>query len=143
MLDDGDEQAGGAVLVLDERFTDTGLVGEVLRSVSEECGESFWPFDGLYEDVGRDGEESFLRSRRDDFVVVVREHGQDFRPVNGVHVSAGCTDGYLPLARGAVMAKLFYNFSAERLHRTPASGPLYQGLFYRMSRVFRAVVSRC
>ena len=67
----------------------------------------------------------FLRSRRDNFVVIVREHGQHFRPVNGIHVSAGCADGYLPLARGAVMAKLFYNFRAERLHRTPASRPLY------------------
>jgi len=56
-----DEQAGRAVLVLDERFTDAGLVGEVLGSVSEERGESFGPFDGLYKDVGRDGEQSFLR----------------------------------------------------------------------------------
>ena len=123
-MDDGDEQAGRAVLVLDQRFTDAGLVGEVLGSVSEECGESFGPFDGLYEDVGRDGEQSFLRPRRDDFVVIVREHGQDFRSVNGIHVSAGRADGYLPLARGAVMAKLFYNFRAERLHLTPASRPL-------------------
>src|SRR5437879_6291116 len=118
MLDDGDEQAGRAVLVLDERFTDAGLVGEVLGSVSEERGESFGPLDGVYEDVGRDGEQSFLRSRRDNFVVIVREHGQHFRPVNGIHVSAGCADGYLPLARGAVTAKLFYNFRAERLHLT-------------------------
>jgi len=112
MLDDVDEEAGGTILILDERFTDAGLVGKVLGGVSEECGERFGPFDGLYEDVGRDGEQRFLGARRDDFVLVVREHGQDFRPVDGIHVRAGCTDSDLSLARSAAMAKLIYDFRA-------------------------------
>jgi hypothetical protein len=112
MLNGVDEEAGRAVLVLDERFTDAGLVGKVLGSVSEECRERFGPFDGLYEDVGRDGEQRFLGSRRDDFVLIVREHGQDFRPVNGIHVRAGRTDSDLSLARSAAMAKLIYDFRA-------------------------------
>jgi hypothetical protein len=117
VLDDGNQQAGGAILILNERFADTGLIGKILRGIREQRRKSFGTFDCADESIGRNREKSFLRASGNHLIGIISKDSENFHAIDRIHVGSRGAHGKFALAGRAVVAKVVYNFRAEMLHR--------------------------
>ncbi len=71
MLNNRDQKIGGAILVLDERFADAGLVGQVFGGVGKKSGQRFRASDCADKNVDWNREKRFLRAGRDHLIRII------------------------------------------------------------------------
>ena len=104
VLDHVDKQRRRTILILNKRFADAGLIGEIFRGISEDGGDSFRPFYGFDKRFWRNREERFLRASGDHFVRIVCQHGENF--------------GELPMSTysSGMSARLRFSIAAAKLH---------------------------
>src|SRR5690242_10037070 len=133
MACDVDEMFSRAILILHQRVANAGLVGQVSRGKGKKSRLSVLPFDRFNKSFRWHRENCIARTRRDHFVRIAGKDCKNLRAVCGEKMRTARANGKFPLARGAAVPKIFYNFRAESLHRLPSSNPPGYRPFYRRS----------
>jgi len=116
----GNQSAAGTIFVGEQSLEDRGMLAEIFPGVNEERAKRVLALDGFDECFGSNGKQGFLGARRNHFIGIVGQDGENFGAIHRGNMSASAAYGDFAFAGSAAVAQFFENFRGESFHQEPA-----------------------